>query len=500
MSGEPYILCARRSVSGTVALADALGVAVASLAIGPDGLRVDRFVDVGGGDLPPGYASADPKAVAEAVAGVLSQHGFGRRLTCLGIDDSLTGASLADVPEARGRMLAALVGRHVREELPVQTAPVLADLVRLQPDGDEEARRRCWVAWSDQDLVEGLAREFRARDVTLGRVLPPSVALLDMLGRTREVDPDRLELLVRFCWPSVVIGVFAGGRPQYARFLNELLVDAQDPVEAGILELHRTVGFIRERNRGRAPDLIWCTGLDASLSADFFARLETDLGIPAAAIEVESEGDASVSRRDRLVVLAALLHHEADRGRGRAQRLDLLPDPPARDHWMLAGLGAVLVATAAVSMSLFEGAQQGNMDVVAKCNELRAEQVRLTLDSASCVELGEQLSLLEAWSESLAVVPAPDPVQPVAETVLSLPDGISMRGARLDRPYAGAGSLHFDISGDFTGLGAQELSGFLAALESRPWAAQVVAQRGQLTFERSSNTPLEELAVEVTLR
>lgn len=503
MPGELLTLCSRRTLRGTVALADALGVAIARLSLGPDGLHVERFVDLGDAELPPEYASGDPAAVAAALRDVMHKHDLGRRLTCLGVDDSLTGASLADLPLAKGRALSALVGRHVREELPTQDAPVLADLLRVAPRHDGDPKTRCWVAWAEQPLMSGLNSELRRAGLRVDRVLPPSVALLDMLGRAATPEHDRIELVVRFCWPSVVIGVYAGGSPQYARFLGDLLVDAVgDPVDAGITELQRTVAFVRERNRGRAPDVVWHTGLDPSRARDFEQRVEAGMGISAAHVRLSAEGEVDSGRSDRLTVLAALLHHGAERGRGKDQSLDLLPDPPPRDHWVLAGMGAALMLTASISFADFAETDQGNLSVGAHRAALAAEQERLRSDEDGRARLRDELALREAWAGSLAVVPDAqhDPVRPVLDALMALPDGVALDGVDLRNEYDGEGALQLSLSGDFTGGGADDLAAYLARLERRPWAQDLSAERGSLAFARRGDAVTEELRVELRLQ
>lgn len=503
MPGEPLSLRSRRPLKGTVALADALGVALAQLRLGPDGFRVERFIDLGDAELPPEYASGDPVALANALQEVMKEHGLGKSLTCLGLDDSLTGASLADLPEAKGKAMTALVGRHVRDELPMQQAPVLADMVRVAPRQESDPLTRSWVAWSDRELMTGVANALSTRGISVDRVVPPSVALLDMLGRTSEGGGDRIELVVRFCWPSVVIGVYAGGSPQYARFLGDLLVDAtEDPVDAGITELHRTVAFVRERNRGRQPDVVWHTGLDTSRARDFEQRLEEGLGIPGAQVEIAATGDIDAGRRDRLTVLASLLYHGAERKRGREHVIDLLPDPPKGDHWMLAGLGAALLSTAALSFANFESMDQGNLDVGARRASLGAEDTRLRNGATARAKEREQLTLREAWQNALSMVPTADddPVRPLLDTLLLTPDRIRMNSALLTHGYGSDGTLSLGLSGDFTGGGSEELSAFLAALERRSWSTGLSAERGSLAFSSEGSGASEDLEVEVTLR
>lgn len=488
-----------------MALADALGVAVAQLAIGPRGLHVERFVDVGDADLPPEYASADPQAVAAALDGVLTTHRLSRNLLALGLDDSLTGASLAELPDVRGRALTALLGQKVRQELPVQQKPVLADLLRVEPRGENgaEARQRAWVTWSEQELVAGLAGALAARQIRVERVLPPALALLDMLGRTREGATPGLELVVRFCWPSVVIGVFSGGSPQYARFLGDLLVDAtEDPVSAGITELRRTVAFVRERNRGKQPDVVWHTGLEPSRALDFAQRTEADLGLRAAPLSVAATGDLDGGRADRLVVLAALLHHGTGRRRRRGEMLDLLPDRPRRDHWLLAGLGAAVLATTAVSMEVLDHIQQSSLDVMARRAALTAEHSRLSLIGEERAALARDLEEREVWQAALESAPwrQTDPAAPLAEAILTLPDGVRLEDARVARPYGEGGTLDLRLSCDSTGSGADELSRYLELLAGRTWAADLATRRGDLAFDGGRDGASERLDLEITLR
>lgn len=502
MTGAPIPLCSRRTFKGTVALADALGVAVAQLSVGPSGLKVDRFVDVGDAELPPEYASADPAAVAAALDGVLTEHKLPKRLLCLGLDDSLAGASLADLPDVKGRALNALVASHVRSELPVQNASVLADLVRVSGT-DEQDAQRSWITWADESLVLGVRKALDARGIKVERVLPPSVALLDMFGRVRPSEDDKLELVVRFCWPSVVIGVFSGGVPQYVRFLGNLLVDAVgEPVDAGILELQRTVAYIRERNRGRAPEVVWHTGLDPSRAHDFEQRLEVALGIPAASLVLEAHGATDQGRVDRLTVLAAMLHHGTDRGRKRGQTLDLLPDPPARDHWVLAGLGAGVLAAAGFCFTVFDEVRQGNLGVGARRAALLAEHSRLSDSEPERSLLRTELELRHAWDASLAVVSSAgrDPVQPALEAVLALPPKVELASLSLSTPYDHAGLLSLSLTGDSTGSLAEDLNHYLTLLGERPWADRLITRRGDLAFAQESQAALEEMGVDVSLR
>jgi hypothetical protein len=486
-----------------VALADTAGVAIAKLEIGPDGLQVERFVDLRAEELPPTYAAGDPEGVASTLQLVLQQHGLDKRLTCLGLDDSLIGASLADLPEAKGRVLSALVARHVREELPMQQAPVLGDLVRVDRRHETDPATRCWLAWSEKELMNGVGHALSTRSVKVGRILPPSVATLDMLGRTLEARADRTELVVRFCWPSVVIGVFIGGSPHYARFLGDLLVDSpDDPVKAGITELHRTVAFLRERNRGRAPDMIRYTGLDEQNSKDFEQRVSESLGIPSAPVRISATGEHEAGRHDRLTVLASLLYHAADRKRGREHTLNMLPDQAKSDHWLLVGLGVAVMATAVISFANFDMLSEGNLSIGARRASMGAEDVRLGNQAQERARQRADLTLREAWLGALSMVPNEhtDPVRPLLDAVVATPDGVELNSAVLDCGYADASSLDLQLSGDFTGTAAESVMGFLRELKSRPWTASLQAERGDLAFGKEGAKALEDLGVKVTFR
>jgi hypothetical protein len=497
----------RRLPSGTVALIDRASIAIAQLSVGPRGTRVHRHVMAFNGQSGMQYLESDPASVAAALARVLKEQGFAPRLVCLGLFESMFGATLCDLPTTTTAAATALLERRVREQVIDQSEDILADHACIDATArSSDTPRRALLAWSARAQLQAYADAFRKEQLHVERVVPPFVALLDLFGRTRPDDGDRLELFARYCFPSVIIGVNRGRQPLYLRFLPDVMADATDGVVPTLLnEVRRTAAFAVENQHGTALSGVVYSGLSPADASRFVQRLREEARLPAQAQTVTLDGSAQGADPERLAALTGLLLHGAPLARQRVRAMNLLP---ARVRSLSQTMITLLVFTtvstiaAFTSLGLARHALAAETDRIGTLESRLADLSRHSEERLALVTESRRSQAAQATLELLGTV-AGNPVQPLLEALLLLPAGTTPSEGRLDHAYA-VGSevprLELQLRGDFTGEQAGRLAALVAALRQRPWCLELQEQRGSVEVNADRNGVAETVTLGMRLQ
>lgn len=441
------------------------------------GARVDAVsrvqLDTGGED--------DPAGLARAVAQALASSGLGPTLDVLGLDLPLGGCLLTELPSLAGPPLRALVTRQVRNQLPGQRQDVLAGQAWMEPpDGtpsgdDPPAGRRACLAWIPAAALRERLQALAAEGLTVERVLPTSVAVLE-LGAAQLADQQDYAVVLHAVPPGLVIGVWAEGALRYARFLRDRLDGPAEARVSTILdELRSTTAFVREQHRGRAPERLLLSGLDDEDRQRLGGRVADELGWTVDPLEQAVLGAEQGDPAARLAALAC--HHRRRRPRGEAG-LDLTPHRAPRDRWLHGALALALAGGLALSGS-------ARQEVAAAGDAARGGLQGMELEAGrQDRQAGDrQLALLRQRElESLAAAgrwlhgDRSQGLLPVLEGLVALPEGLELLGAHLDRPLTGGGLLRLELGGDFVADGGQALQAYVDLLAGRPWCASVAME------------------------
>ncbi|HTE05684.1 MAG TPA: hypothetical protein VK824_05760 [Planctomycetota bacterium] len=494
----------RRLPHGTVALVDRASITVAELAVGPLGVRVRRHVLAFNGRDEMRFLESDPDSVAAMLARVLRDNGFSNRLACVGLFESMFGATLCELPRTTPAATAALLERRVREQIVAPGEDLLADHACVAEAPGTPLR--ALLAWASRSQLDRYAAAFRREGLRVRRVVPPSVALLDLFGRTRVADPERLELFARYCYPSMVIGVHRGDRPLYLRFLPDVMADADEGVVSTLLtEVLRTATFVAESQQGRTLSGVTFSGLTASDASRFTLRLRDEAGLDAQPQHVDVDGPDLGADPERLAALTGLLVHGTHLARHRVRSMNMLPGterPLARTVATLLAVALVTSVIAFTSLGLARGAARVS---AAEVHGLEAGFEELVRTAPERQALLDALQRTETQRATLAFLrtAAGNPVQPLLGSLLLLPAGAVPIEGRFENTYAAGGeapSLSLRLQGDFSGAGSAALDHLAAELRAQPWCAALSMSRGAVRVEPDQGRVTEDVALGMELR
>jgi len=497
----------RRPLHGTVALIDRASISVAELAIGPRGVSVRRHVLAFNGMADMKFLDSDPASVVAALARVLRENGLQNKLACVGLFESMFGATLCELPPTTPAAAAALLERRVREQVIDGKEDLLADHASVEARKSPAAtKQHALLAWASRAQLERFAAAFKREGLVVRRIVPPSVALLDLFGRTRPADADRLELFARYCYPSLVIGVHRGGRPLYLRFLPDVMADADEGVVTTLIsEVRRTAMFVTESHEGSALAAVTFSGLSVNDATRFTQRLAAEAGLQAQSQQVTLDGPDLGADPERLAALTGLLLHGAPLARQRVRAMNLLPGadrPLARTAGTLLALALVTMVAAFSSLGIARhSVKAGSTDV--RMLEACLQSLQPTSDERrTLLEVSRRAQTNRATLDLLHTV-AGNPVQPLLETLLLLPPGARAVEGRLNHAYA-IGSEHprleLLLRGDFSGPRAASADALQAGLRNRPWCAALTASRGSVQVSADHAGVVEDLALGMRLQ
>ncbi len=498
-------LC-RRPVRGLVAVVERTSITVADLAVSPKGVQVHRFVACLNGPDDLVWFDQDPDSVAAALARILREQGLSSKLACVGLPDAAFSTALGPLPRTTAAATAALVVRRVRQEAIAPQADLLADHLVVRPRGDARAPRPAYVSWCERALMEGFAASFRRHGLQVARVTPPSVALLDLFGRTRPADEARFELLVRYSYPSLVIGVHEGRDPVYLRVLTDVMSDSTDGVTGTVLrEVLNTVAYTIENHQGRMVERVSHAGLPAADARRFEARLRDSANIPAEALSIPVTGAGEVPAEASATAIALLVQGASPPG-ADVHPMDLLPARERRASRLLVGLALLAGLSVVAAVTSLAFAREVASAAAGEIEALEREFADLAGDAGERTAGLEQAALVQPREATLARLGAGagNPVQPLLETLLLVPQEATLVAACLERPCAaGAGPARLDLklSGDFSGAaGATSQRALTEALAGRPWCAALQVTQGSLRTALGGEAMAESLGLGLQLR
>ncbi len=497
----------RKVPHGTVALIDRASICVAELAMGPAGVRVRRHALVFNGKDGIQFLDSDPDSVVAMLARVVREHGFSRRIACIGLFESMFAATQCKLARTTPAATSALLERRVREQIIEPTEDLLSDHTCVSPvTAPPDEPLHVLLAWASRAQLERYARAFRRERLSVERVVPPSVALLDLFGRTRPDEPDRIELFTRYCYPSLVIGVHRGGLPLYLRFLPDLMADAEESVVSTILnEVRRTATFVAESHMGRMPAGVTYSGLTASDGARFEQRLKAEVGLVAHTQQVALDGADAEIAPERLAALTGLLVHGAPLAGKRVRAMNLLPKterPLAQTAATLAVLAVITMITAFASLGVARHSVQA---VSQEIHQLEADFAAYAPGLAERHELIDVARRADSQRATMQLVQTVhgNPVQPLLETLLLLPDETLPAEGWLNNAYAVGTEvprLELRLRGDFSGPRSARLAAFTDALKARPWCASLTATRGAVRVSPGHDDAQEDVSLGLLLQ
>jgi len=493
---------------GTVALIERTAITVADLTLSPDDVRVHKFTVSHNGRKELVYFDHDPESMVAALVRVLQEQSLPPKLAAVGLPDAAFGTSLVPLPRTTPAATAALVARHVRDEAVAPEADQLADHAVIDSvDRSPDAPRRAYVSWCSRPLLDTFTTAFRRHRMDIGRVVPPSVALLDLFGRTRPATSHRFELLLRYAYPSLVIGVHYGREPVYLRVLRDVMADATDGVTGTVArEVLNTIAYTIENHQGRTVERVCVSGLPPAEVARLQAKLQQDAGIPAESFAVPlAEGATSETPIEALAVMTALLAHGTPLPGASVRAMDLLPSPVkrfSRAFAVMAGISVLSVAVSLISLFLAQATVDASRGAVAMLEDDQEQVVQgaVARNAALLRAAG-----LQPHRTTLAMLDDRhgNPVQPLLEAMLLAPPEAELTSISLDNPPAAGDErprLDLRLSGDFSGEGgAARQRAFTDALASRPWCASLSLVHGGLRTT-DDGAPVESLGVGIWLR
>lgn len=493
---------------GTVALIDRTAITVADLTLTPEGVRVHKFTVSHNGRNELVYFDHDPESMVAALVRVLQEQSLPLKLAAVGLPDAAFGTTLAPLPRTSAAATAALVTRHVRDEAVAPEGDLLADHALIEPlERETEAPRRAWVSWCSRPLLDAFTSAFRRQRMEVGRIVPPSVALLDLFARTRPARGARFELLLRYAYPSLVIGVLDGREPAYLRVLRDVMADATDGVTGTVTrEVLNTIAYTIENHHGRMVERVSLSGLPPAEVARLRAKLQEHAGISAETFTVpRAEGPGADAPDEALAVATALLAHGAPLPGASVRPMDLLPAPVrrfSRGLLLMSGLSLLSVATGLTSLFLAQATVSASVAELAALEQDHAQSEEGSVERNAVLRRAAELQPRRTTLAMLEDRPG-NPVQPLLEALLLAPPGAEVAGASLDNPPPAASDLprlDLRLTGDFSGEdGAARQRAFTAALAARPWCASLSVVHGGLR-NAETGVPIESFGVGVWLR
>jgi hypothetical protein len=341
----------------------------------------------------------------------------------------------------------------------------------------------------------------------VGRIVPPSVALLDLFARTRPARGARFELLLRYAYPSLVIGVLDGREPAYLRVLRDVMADATDGVTGTVTrEVLNTIAYTIENHHGRMVERVSLSGLPPAEVARLRAKLQEHAGIPAETFTVpRAEGPNADAPDEALAVATALLAHGAPLPGASVRPMDLLPAPVrrfSRGLLLMSGLSLLSVATGLTSLFLAQATVNASVAELAGLEQEHAQSEEGSVERNALLrratELQPRRTTLAMLEDRLG-----NPVQPLLEALLLAPPGAEVASASLDNPLPATSDLprlDLRLTGDFSGEdGAARQRTFTEALAARSWCASLSVVHGGLR-NAETGVPIESFGVGIWLR
>ena len=497
-----------RARRGVVVLLDRTTITVADLAVGPEGVGVHRWVVAQNGRQDLHWFDDDPASAVAALRRVLDGNGLPRRLACVALNESLFGTTLASLPRTTPAAMAALVSRRVREEAVAPEGDLYADHALVDVEGEaDDTPRRGFVSWCSRTLMDGYVAEFRRQHLAVARVMPPSVALLDVFARSRHATEPRLELLVTYNFPSLVIGVFDSGRPLYLRVLRDVMADATDGVVGTVLrEVLRTIAYAIENHQGRQVERVCHSGLTAADGERLAKKLHEHSALPAEVLAVPLSGPPDGADAQQLAVAAGLLLHGAPLAGRKTKALDLLPLPVGRVPRALATLGLLAVVAIVTGMTSLQLAKGTVQSVESEVRALEEDFEGLSANAAERTGILERATTLQPRRAVLELIEdrPGNPVQPLLEALLLVPPEAAVTSASLDNPYPVSRDrprLDLRLGADFSGAsGAERLNRLVSGLRTRPWCASLQVVQGGLRASRDDESMSESIGLGAWLR